>query len=117
MFDEAELLLKDATGKAGKKIWAAHVSFMDYYLGKCNINCALMHLELALANQWPWRPLAGKLDKFFSYFIEEKDVDGAERFCQMLEKVQPLTSTIYLGLLKTYKAAGKAAPEVRQRMV
>ncbi|KAL2934906.1 hypothetical protein RDABS01_018025 [Bienertia sinuspersici] len=117
MLDEAELLLKDAKSKAGQKIWAAHVSFMDYYLGKCNINFALRHLEVALANQWPWQPLAGKLDKFFYYFIDKKDVDGAEQFCQMLEKVQPLTSTTYLGLLKTYAAAGKTAPEMPQRMV
>ncbi|KMT09979.1 hypothetical protein BVRB_5g121950 [Beta vulgaris subsp. vulgaris] len=117
MFNEAELLLKDATDRAGQNIWAAHLSFMKYFLRKRQIESALKHLEVALANQWPWHRNAGKLDDLFEYFIEEKDVEGAEQVCQMLEKVQPLLSMLYLRLLRTYAAAGKTAPEMRHRMV
>lgn len=114
MLEEAELLLKDATDRTGQKVWNAHVLFMNYFLEKRQIGSVLSHLEMAMANQW--KPLAGKLDPFFEYFIEEKDVDGAELFFQILKKGQALHSTAYLGLLQTYAAAGRLAPEMRKRM-
>ncbi|KAL2934907.1 hypothetical protein RDABS01_018026 [Bienertia sinuspersici] len=115
MIQEAELLLKDAKDRSEQKIWVAHALFVDYYLGKCKIDSALRHFKLALANEW--KPPAEKIDKFFEYFIEAKDVDGAENFFQMLDKGQSLSSNACLRLLQTYAAAGKTAPEMHQLMV
>ncbi|XP_021768726.1 pentatricopeptide repeat-containing protein At1g02370, mitochondrial-like [Chenopodium quinoa] len=115
-FEEANLILKDAADGGGDKACAAHVTFMDYYLEKRQIDLALKHLEVALANQWVWHSFAGKLNRFFEYFIEEKDVDGAEKYCEILERSQPLVPATYLGLLRTYAAAGKTAPDMCKRM-
>ncbi|XP_021768725.1 pentatricopeptide repeat-containing protein At4g01990, mitochondrial-like [Chenopodium quinoa] len=114
MHEEAKHLLKDAEDKAEQKIRIAHVVFMNYYLEKHNFDSALKHMEAAMAANW--KPLVDKLDPFFEHFKEEKDVNGAEDLCSKLEKVQAFNSRTWLLLLQVYAAAGKTAPEMRQRM-
>uniref|UniRef100_A0A803LF27 Pentatricopeptide repeat-containing protein n=1 Tax=Chenopodium quinoa TaxID=63459 RepID=A0A803LF27_CHEQI len=114
MLEQAELLLKDVTDRSGNKVWKVHALFMDYFLGKRQIDSALRHLEKAMTNQW--KPLAGSFDPFIEYLIEQKDVNNAEQFFHLIKKDQSLLSTAYLGLLQIYAAAGKIAPEMRERM-
>ncbi|KAJ6675022.1 hypothetical protein OIU85_011220 [Salix viminalis] len=63
-----------------------------------------------------WQPEPKTLSAFFAYFEDEKDVDGAERLCKILKHINRLDSNAYDLLLKTYIAAGKLAPEMRQRL-
>ncbi|CAO2826649.1 unnamed protein product [Amaranthus hypochondriacus] len=116
MFDEAEMVLNDAVDRAGEKIWPLHVPFVDYFLEKREINSALKHVEVALADQWPWQRYAEKFDLFFEYFTEKKDADGAEKLSQMLQKTCSLPLTVQLGLLQSYAAAGIPTPAIHRRM-
>lgn len=114
MIEEAELLLKDATRRAGEQTWKSHVSLMKYYLGKHQIDSALRHMELAIDNRW--KQFRANRNLFLEYFMKEKDVDGAEKFCHALKKAQALDSRVYLGLLQTYAFAEKMAPDMRWRI-
>ncbi|KAL2936586.1 hypothetical protein RDABS01_007099 [Bienertia sinuspersici] len=114
MLEEAMELLEDVKANASDNVRRAHVIFMDYYLEKHQFDSALQHLEGAIAAKW--KPPAKKVEPFFQHFIEEKDVDSAEEFCGKLEKVEALDSETYLWLLQTYAAAGRTAPDMRQRM-
>ncbi|XP_074267705.1 pentatricopeptide repeat-containing protein At1g02370, mitochondrial-like isoform X2 [Silene latifolia] len=114
MVKEAELLLKDATEKAGKVLRWPHVKFMKYYLEKGQTECALKHMEAAIVSKW--KPLAEKLDPWFQHFKDEKDVVGLEKFCELLKRTQALDIKAYLWLLETYVDAEKTAPDMRQRI-
>lgn len=115
MIIEAEHLLKDATKRAGEKTWISHFSFVKYYLQKKQINLALRHVEVAIDNKW--KKFGERIvNMFFDYFMKEKDVDGAEKFCQILKKGCVLDSRVYLWLLQIYVAAGKRMPDMRWRM-
>ena len=114
MIEDAEQLLKDATRRDGERMWKSRVSLMKYYLEKHQIDSALRHMELAINNGW--KQCRGKINMFLDYFMKEKDVDGAERFCHTLKGAQALDSGVYLSLLQIYAAAGKIAPEMRWRM-
>ncbi|KAL9227644.1 hypothetical protein vseg_003311 [Gypsophila vaccaria] len=115
MLQEAELAFKHIMGRKGQqKLWYAHVSFMDYYLGKHQIDSALRHMEAAYVNGW--KLSAEKFAPFFEYYILEKNSDGAEKLCDMLKSVQALDSRAYLWLLQTYAATGQDITGMRQRM-
>ncbi|XP_074267687.1 pentatricopeptide repeat-containing protein At4g01990, mitochondrial-like [Silene latifolia] len=114
MLEEADLLLKDATEKAGKVLRWPHVKFMNYYFEKGQTECALKHMEAAIVSKW--KPLAEKLDPCFQHFKDQKDVDGLEKFCQLLKRTQALDIKAYLWLLQTYVDAEKTAPDMRERI-
>uniref|UniRef100_A0A2N9IM08 Pentacotripeptide-repeat region of PRORP domain-containing protein n=1 Tax=Fagus sylvatica TaxID=28930 RepID=A0A2N9IM08_FAGSY len=63
-----------------------------------------------------WHPAPETVTAFFDYFEGEKDVEGAERFCMLLKIYKWFTFDIYHLLRKTYIAAGKLTPEMRQRL-
>ncbi|KAB2600675.1 pentatricopeptide repeat-containing protein [Pyrus ussuriensis x Pyrus communis] len=51
---------------------------------------------------------------FLKYFEDEKDVDGADKFCEILKRLGCLSCNEYYLLLKTYIVAGKSDLEMRQ---
>ncbi|XP_074267793.1 pentatricopeptide repeat-containing protein At4g01990, mitochondrial-like [Silene latifolia] len=114
MVEEAERLLKDATKKAGNVLRSPHVKFMNYYFEKGETECALKHMEAAIVSKW--KPIAKKLDPCFQHFKDQKDVDGLEKFCQLLKRAHSLDTKAYIRLLQTYVAAEKTAPDMRKRI-
>ncbi|XP_074319931.1 pentatricopeptide repeat-containing protein At1g02370, mitochondrial-like [Silene latifolia] len=114
MLEEADLLLKDATKKTGNVVRFPHVEFMNYYFGKGQTECALKHMEAAIVSKW--KPLAEKLDPCFQHFKDRKDVDGLEKFCQLLKRAGALDTKAYLWLLETHVDAEKTAPDMRERI-
>ncbi|XP_074267816.1 pentatricopeptide repeat-containing protein At4g01990, mitochondrial-like [Silene latifolia] len=114
MLEEADLLLKDATKKAGNVLRFPHVEFMNYYFGKGQTERALEHMEAAIVSKW--KPLASKLDPCFQHFKDRKDVGGLEKFCQLLKRAQALDIKAYLWLLETCVDAKKTVPDMRERI-
>ncbi|KAH9626866.1 hypothetical protein KSS87_002266 [Heliosperma pusillum] len=114
MLEEAGLLLEDATKKVGKLLRMPHVKFMNYYFEKGQTEGALKHMEAAIVSNW--KPIAEKLDPCFQHFKDQKDVDGLEKFCQLLKRAQALDTKAYLWLLQTYVDAEKTAPDMRERI-
>ncbi|KAB2602699.1 pentatricopeptide repeat-containing protein [Pyrus ussuriensis x Pyrus communis] len=51
---------------------------------------------------------------FLKYFEDEKDVDGADKFCEILKRLGCLSCNEYYLLLKTYIVAGKSDLEMCQ---
>lgn len=118
MFKEASLVFDTAIKRCGGPFFAAREYFMVYFLKIHQVDLALCHLEAAVSQvkDNDWRPTPATATAFLKYFEAEKDVDGAEKFCSILKTFDCLTSNIYYLLLKTYIAAGKLAPEMRQRL-
>ncbi|KAH9626873.1 hypothetical protein KSS87_002273 [Heliosperma pusillum] len=114
MLEEANLLLKDATKKSGNVLRFPHVQFMNYYFGKGQTECALKHMEAAIVSNW--KPTAEKLVPCFQHFKDRKDVDGLEKFCQLLKRAEALDTKAYLWLLETCVDAEKMAPDMRERI-
>jgi len=63
-----------------------------------------------------WRPKYETISNFLEYFVEEKDVDGAEDFYKFLKKVNCLSSDVYSSLLRTYAAANRTTDDMRLRI-
>lgn len=53
---------------------------------------------------------------FFLHFEKAKDVEGAEELCRILSKWRPLDSETVTFLIKTYAAAEKTCPDMRERL-
>jgi len=118
MYKEAALIFDDARKRCKGPFFSAREMFMVYYLKTSQVDLALSHLESAVSEVEAdeWCPTPETATAFFKYFEGEKDVDGAEEFCRVLKTLNCLTSNIYHLLLNTYIAAGKLAPEMRQRL-
>jgi len=118
MFKEASLVFDTAIKRCEGPFFAARESFMVYFLKTHQVDLALSHLEAAVSQvkDNEWRPTPATATAFLKYFEAENDVDVAEKFCSILKTFDCLTSNIYHLLLKTYIAAGKLAPEMRQRL-
>jgi hypothetical protein len=75
-----------------------------------------MKAAFSEAKEIEWQPDQKTVSAFLNYFEDGKDVDGAERLCKIWKQSNRLKSNAYILLLKTYIAAGRLAPEMRQRL-
>ncbi|KAF8401319.1 hypothetical protein HHK36_012253 [Tetracentron sinense] len=118
MIKEAQSVCEGAVKKGSKPNYRTQEMFMDFYLKTCQMEIAMRCMEAAVSEvkDNEWQPYQERVSAFLKYFEEEKDVNGAEEFCKMLKKINCLDSIAYHLLLNTYMAAGKTAPEMRQRM-
>ncbi|XVF72758.1 hypothetical protein PTKIN_Ptkin12aG0146100 [Pterospermum kingtungense] len=117
MLEEAELVLENAMKRSKGPFTRARECFMVYFLKKRRFDLALEHEEAAVSEINNWSPFYPETaTAFFDYFLNEADVDSAEEFCKILKNGKGLDSDAYHWLLKTYAAAGKVAPDMRQRL-
>ncbi|KAJ6400945.1 hypothetical protein OIU84_016380 [Salix udensis] len=118
MYEEAALIFDDALTRTKGLFFNAREMFMVFLLKNHQLDLALKHMRAAFSEvrEIEWQPEPKTLSAFFAYFEDEKDVDGAERLCKILKHINRLDSNAYDLLLKTYIAAGKLAPEMRQRL-
>ncbi|KAJ9171712.1 hypothetical protein P3X46_015036 [Hevea brasiliensis] len=117
MYEEAESIFDDALKRAKGPFFKAREMFMVFSLKIHQLDLAFDHMKAAFSEaEYDWRPKEETVTAFFNYFCEEKDIDGAEKFCKILKHINSLDSIAYRLLLKTYIAADKLAPEMRQRL-
>ncbi|XWS46543.1 hypothetical protein CRYUN_Cryun14cG0076800 [Craigia yunnanensis] len=117
MLEEAELVLVNAMKRSKGPFIRAREGFMVYFLKKRRFDLALKHMEAAVSEINDWSPSSSETrTAFLDYFMNEGDVDAAEEFCKILKNNNCLDSDAYHCLLRTYAAAGKVAPDMRQRL-
>ncbi|KAI9180653.1 hypothetical protein LWI28_006944 [Acer negundo] len=118
MYDEAVTTFDGAIKRAKGLYFKAREAFMVYYLRTGQLDLAWNEVDTAIseAKELDWKPTEEIIDAFFKFFMEEKDVDGAEDFCRILKSLKRLNTNAYYLLIRTYMAAGKSTPEMRQRL-
>jgi pentatricopeptide repeat protein len=115
--EEAESLLEKTKEKGAQFDSKTCDLFLDHYVGRGDMTLALNWVEIM--TKLPKK--AGKLDqdrihKFQKYFEENKDAEGAERFCNCLRTLGCIDGKAYESLLRTYLAAGKTNHSLRQQI-
>ncbi|RWR76441.1 pentatricopeptide repeat-containing protein, mitochondrial-like protein [Cinnamomum micranthum f. kanehirae] len=117
MIKKAEKLLESAMNRGCQPNFRTLEMFIDFYLSN-NMELAMKSMKTAVCKvkENEWQPNQEKVRAFLKYFEEQKDIDGAEEFCKMLKKVHCLDSEAYNSLLRTYIAAEKMEPLMRQRI-
>lgn len=118
MIKEAELVFDDAAKRGSGPLFRSYESFVSFSLKKKEIDSAMNYMTKAVSQvkNKEWCPKPETVRKFLDYFEEEKDVDGAEEFYKMMQKLKCFDSNAYKSLLQTYVSAGRRAPDMRQRM-
>lgn len=121
MYQEAEKILDSAVKKCKGPFSKARQLLMMHVLEKGEADLAMKHLEAAVSDsaenkdEWSW---SSELIRLFGlHFEKAKDVDGAEEFCRVLSNWRPLDSETVIFLMKTYAAAEKTCPDMRERLL
>lgn len=118
MIEEAESLRERGIEKGVGLDYRTLELFTDYYLGRNEMGSALECLEVINCSekQCEWKPNKEKVNAFLKYFEEVKDVDGAEKFCQILKKLNCLDAEACESLIRAYVAADRKEPSLHQRI-
>ncbi|KAG9457852.1 hypothetical protein H6P81_002360 [Aristolochia fimbriata] len=115
MIEEAKLLSERSLNRGAGANFRTLEMYIEYYLDKRQIDLALKYFDTAVC-KGKWQPNQQKVAGFLKYYEEEKDVDGAEVFYKKLKKVNYINEEAYAYLLRTYIAAGKSNPLIREQM-
>ncbi|KAJ4711054.1 putative Pentatricopeptide repeat-containing protein [Melia azedarach] len=104
--------------KANAKTWEI---FSDYYLKngdmKLAVNCLENAINTGRGDGGKWVPSSQTIRTLMRHFEQEKDVDGAEGFVEILKKaVDDLGVEVFESLIRTYAAAGRTTPMMRRRL-
>ncbi|KAF5741087.1 hypothetical protein HS088_TW10G00082 [Tripterygium wilfordii] len=104
--------------KANAKTWEI---FSDYHWKDGNfklaVDCIANAISLGRGDGGKWVPSLGVIKTMMAHFEQEKDVDGAEGFLEILKKaVENLDAEVFESLIRTYSAAGRTSPVMRRRL-
>lgn len=118
MYKDAAIIFEGAIKRSKGPFFRAREMFMMYFLKFKQLDLALSHLESVISEskEKEWHPSSAMTNAFLKYFEEEKDAEGAEQFARILKRFKCLDASAYHLLLKTYVAAGRSAPDMRQRL-
>ncbi|KAK6915672.1 Pentatricopeptide repeat [Dillenia turbinata] len=120
MIKEAESLYKSLEKKGVEPNLTTFNLFMNFHLKKKQLDLAFEFLERGVSKvnrtTTKWFPSQESISAFFKLFEEGKDVDGAEKFCKSMKKINRLDGKVYDSLLHVYIAAGKVEPQMHRRM-
>uniref|UniRef100_A0A0D9W3H5 Pentacotripeptide-repeat region of PRORP domain-containing protein n=1 Tax=Leersia perrieri TaxID=77586 RepID=A0A0D9W3H5_9ORYZ len=121
MFDKAVALKKSAKMRGGRPNAKTWEIFMEYYLKAGDLKmahwCADRAIKKGHSSGRIWVPPHEVTETLMHYFEKNKDVDGAEKFVEVLKKVKKdLGAVVFEPLVRTYAAAGKKLPGMRHRL-
>uniref|UniRef100_A0ACD5Y0F0 Uncharacterized protein n=1 Tax=Avena sativa TaxID=4498 RepID=A0ACD5Y0F0_AVESA len=119
--DEAVALRKRAKMRGGRlnpETWAI---FMEHYLKAGDLKsahwCADRAIKKAVSSGEDRGLRRYVIKALMGYFEEKQDVDGAERFVELLKRVRvTLGTAVFEPLVRTYVAAGRKFPGMRHRL-
>lgn len=119
--ENAEELKERARRRGADPIAKTWEIFSDYYLRNGDMKLAVDCLEKAIdtgrGDGGKWVPSSETIRTFVRHFEQEKDVDGAEGFLEILKKVvDDLGVELFESLIRTYAAAGRTSPVMRRRL-
>lgn len=118
---EKAMELKERARKRGAKpnakTWEI---FLDYYLKNGEFKLAADCVAKAVCKgrgDGKWMPSPEIIKSFMNHFEQEKDVDGAESFLEIVKKtVDTLESEVFESLIRTYSAAGRKSTMMNRRL-
>ncbi|OMO78303.1 hypothetical protein CCACVL1_14502 [Corchorus capsularis] len=104
--------------KPNAKTWEI---FLDYYLKngdiKLAVDCVANAISTGRGDGGKWVPSSETIGTVMRHFEQEKDVDGAEGFLEILKKaVDHVGEEVFESLIRTYAAAGRTSPVLRRHL-
>ncbi|KAK7386778.1 hypothetical protein VNO78_27114 [Psophocarpus tetragonolobus] len=119
--EKAEELKECARRRGAKPNAKTWEIFMDYYLQKGDFKLVVDYLDKAISigrgNGEKWVPSSKIIDTMMKHFEQEKDVDGAEEFLEIVQKsVDSLGVAVFESLIRTYAAAGRTSSAMHRRL-
>lgn len=121
MLDKAEELKERARRRGAKPNAKTWEIFLDYHLRKGDFKLAVDSLDKAISigrgNGDKWVPSSESVGTIMKHFEQEKDVDGAEEFLEILKKsTDSLGADVFEPLIRTYAAAGRTSSALQRRL-
>uniref|UniRef100_A0A2P2Q3H5 Pentatricopeptide repeat-containing protein At1g02370 n=1 Tax=Rhizophora mucronata TaxID=61149 RepID=A0A2P2Q3H5_RHIMU len=120
MIEKAMLLSERMLGRGVDPNLRTLDLFVNLYLKLHQIDLALKYLETGASKlnskKDRWFPKEETLSKLLKYLEEKKDVDRAEKLCQIMGKLNRVDCNVYNSLLLTYVAAGKVDDHLCQKL-
>ncbi|KAL8137848.1 hypothetical protein V2J09_003849 [Rumex salicifolius] len=121
LLEKAEKLKEGARRKGGKPNAKTWEIFLDHYLKnediKAAVNCIENAITLGRGDGSKWIPSTDSINTVMRHLEQEKDVDGAESFIEMLKKaVNDVGSDVFESLIRTHANAGRSCPSLRRRL-
>ncbi|XP_031486989.1 pentatricopeptide repeat-containing protein At1g02370, mitochondrial [Nymphaea colorata] len=118
MINEAESIFEGAKKKGGIPTVRTMEIFMDYHMKNAQFDFVLKFLDEAITKSYSnnWKMSVEKFQPLKKYFEENGNVDGAEELYEKFKKTNSLEAAVYDSLLRTYIAAGRTEPTMRQRI-
>ncbi|KAF3786710.1 Pentatricopeptide repeat-containing protein [Nymphaea thermarum] len=119
--EKAEAVREQAVSRGAVLNTTTWEIFSNYYFATKQFNISVKCMENAIAatgkrDRNKWTPAQETVESIMTHFEEQRDVDAAENLVQILKKVGSLNSAVYESLIRTYVAAGKKSPDMRQRL-
>ncbi|XP_058194434.1 large ribosomal subunit protein mL101 (rPPR4) [Rhododendron vialii] len=121
LLEKAEELKERARRRGAKPNAKTWEIFLDYYLKSGEIKSAVDCVDNAISSGrgdgGKWVPSPDVVRNLMRHFEENKDVEGAEGFVEILKKaVDEVGLEIFESLIRTYAAARKTSPIMRRRL-
>ncbi|CAA0825325.1 Pentatricopeptide repeat-containing protein [Striga hermonthica] len=116
--DNLKYMSQKRGAKANAKTWEL---FIDFHLKNGPIRAVVRCIDNAISagieNGRKWVPKPEVVEKVMKHFEENKDVDGAEGFLEVLKKAEDdLGHTVFESLIRIYAAAEKKSAIMRRRI-
>jgi len=121
MLEKAEELKERARRRGAKPNAKTWEIFLDYHLRNADFKLAMDCLSEAISigrgNGEKWVPSSETIGTMMKHYEQEKDVDGAEEFIEILKKsVESVGEEVFESLIRTYAAAGRTSAAMQRRL-
>lgn len=121
LLEKAQELKDRARNRGAKPNARTWEIFLDYHLKKGEFKSAIDCVENAIStgrgDGSKWIPKPEIVNTLMGHFEENKDVDGAEGFLEILKKsVDNFGVDVFESLIRTYAGAGRTNPAMHHRL-
>lgn len=121
LLEKAEELKERARRRGTKPNAKTWEIFLNYYLKsgefKLAVDCVANAVSIGRGDGGKWVPPSVVVSSLMGHFEQEKDVDSAEGFLEILKKaVDNIGAEVFESLIRTYAAAGRTSPAIRRRL-
>lgn len=121
LLEKAEELKENARRRGAKPNAKTWEIFLDYYLEKREmkqaVDCVANAISTGRGDGQKWVPSTEMVRVFMQHFEQEKDVDGAEGFVEIVKSsVEDLGVEVFEALIRTYAAAGRKSAVMHRRL-
>lgn len=121
LLEKAEEIKEQARRRGAKPNAKTWEIFLDYYMKnrevKLAVDCVANAISVGRGDGKKWVPSSVIVSSLMGHFEQEKDVEGAEGFLEILKKaVDNLGAEVFESLIRTYAAAGRTSPVIWRRL-